>query len=292
MKTFHTTKCRAYLHENLNISTRKVSQLLFWFLSLLVLLSNVWRLFQVHWLQLVSPSTLCYIVCFFTYLVRYPFFWEKYIPLVFYLKYFLFFYENISRPCVSRMTLSVVWTSNFHQAIFLRVLFSAFGTCLSSSTGFPVVSIFSAFEAPQGRWDVLFNSLETIADLHLLGNMGLIKCHNARGDLDSFLAFSNEIPSYVCNSLFHGVNAISSSVANANSLLLITPLEVLSFSCGYALHFVVWEVFIFNMFSACLRLFTSINKLPFLVFFAFSGVAFVEITFLWDCIWLYIKLRL
>ena len=37
---------------------------------------------------------------------------------------------------------------------------------------------------------------------------------------------------------FSRADAIS-SVANANSLLLITPLEVLSFSCGYALHLVV-----------------------------------------------------
>ena len=38
---------------------------------------------------------------------------------------------------------------------------------------------------------------------------------------------------------FPRADAILSSVANANSLLLITPLEVLGFSCEYALHFVV-----------------------------------------------------
>ena len=38
---------------------------------------------------------------------------------------------------------------------------------------------------------------------------------------------------------FPRADAISSSVANANSLLPITPLEVLSFSCRYALHLVV-----------------------------------------------------
>ena len=44
---------------------------------------------------------------------------------------------------------------------------------------------------------------------------------------------------------------ISSAVVNANSLLLITSLEVLSLSCGYALHLVLWKLFTFSMFSAC-----------------------------------------
>ena len=78
---------------------------------------------------------------------------------------------------------------------------------------------------------------------------------------------------------FPRADAISSFVANANSLLLKTPLEVLNFSCGYALHLVVWNVFIFDMFSACLRLSTSISKLPFLVFLKVFGLAFVDITF-------------
>ena len=78
---------------------------------------------------------------------------------------------------------------------------------------------------------------------------------------------------------FPRANAISYSVANANSLLLITPLEVLSFSCGYALHLVVWNVFNFNMFSACFRLSTSTSKLPFFVFLTVFGLALVDITF-------------
>ena len=78
---------------------------------------------------------------------------------------------------------------------------------------------------------------------------------------------------------FPWADSISSSVANANSLLLINPLEVLSFSCGYALHLVVWNVFIFDMFSACLRLSTSTSKLPFLVFLTIFGLALVDITF-------------
>ena len=84
---------------------------------------------------------------------------------------------------------------------------------------------------------------------------------------------------YLLAPCFPRADAISSSVANANSLLLITPLEVFSFSCGYALHLVVWNVFIFNMFSACIRLFTSTSKLPFLVFLTVFGLALVDITF-------------
>ena len=76
-------------------------------------------------------------------------------PLVFHLNYFFFFLVNSTSSCVSRMILLAICTSNFFQAIFLcmvLVFFTTFGTCLSSSTGFPVVS---KFEAPQGSWDVL-----------------------------------------------------------------------------------------------------------------------------------------
>ena len=65
-----------------------------------------------------------------------------------------------------------------------------------------MVSIFLAFEAPQGNWCVQFNSHKTIVDLQLLGSMGLIKCQNVSVGLDSFLAFSNGDSSYNFNSLF------------------------------------------------------------------------------------------
>ena len=75
-------------------------------------------------------------------------------------------------------------------------------------------------------WDVLLNSLKTIVDLHLFRSLVMIKCQDVSVGLDSFFAFSNGDPSYVCNSLF------SSSVVNANSLFLINPLEVLRFPYG------------------------------------------------------------
>ena len=49
---------------------------------------------------------------------------------------------------------------------------------------------------------------------------------------------------------------ISSAIAKGNFQRLITPLDVLSLSCGYALDLAVWKIFIFRMFSACLQLFT------------------------------------
>ena len=130
-----------------------------------------------------------------------PCFQDGHIPLVFHLNYFLFFFVNN----VSRMILLAVCTSNFFKTIFfhvVRIFFTAFHTCLSSSTGFPVVSIFLAFEASQESWDVLLNSLKTIADLHLLGSTRLIKCQDVSVGLDSLFAFSDGDFSYICNSQF------------------------------------------------------------------------------------------
>ena len=53
-----------------------------------------------------------------------------------------------------------------------------------------------------GSWDILLNSLKTIADLHLLGSMRLIKCQDVSVGLDSFFAFSDGDSFYVCNSRF------------------------------------------------------------------------------------------
>ena len=73
-------------------------------------------------------------------------------------------------------------------------------------------------------------------------------------------------------------DAILSSAANANSPLPTTPLEVFSFSCGHAPHLVVWNVFIFNMFSARLRLSTPTSKLPLPVLPTVLGPAPADIT--------------
>ena len=159
------------------------------------------------------------------------------------------FFIDIIRFCVSQLILSAVRTSNFLQAIFLhmvQVFSPALGICLLSSTGFPVLSIFWAFEAPQGWWDVMLNSLKTIAYLHLLGSMRLVKCQDVSVGLDSFLAFSNG-DSYVCNSLF-------------------------SKDCCY-------HIFIFNMFSACIQLSTSTSKFLFFVFLRFFWLGLIAITF-------------
>ena len=172
-------------------------------------------------------------VAVFSHVAPYHFLWfqEGHIPLVFHLSYFLFFFVNIARSCISWMILLAVCTSNFLQAIFLHmvwVLFTAFGTCLSPSTSFPVMFIFLAFEASQGCWDILLNSLKTIADLHFLGSIGRIKYQDVSVGLDLFFAFSNG-RSYVCNSLFS--QGWCYLLFCSECRLLITPLEVLSFSC-------------------------------------------------------------
>ena len=136
---------------------------------------------------------------------NFPCFQEGHISLVFQLKYFLFFFVNIARSCISQVILLAVCTSNFFQAIFLHVvwvLFTTFGTCQSSSTGFPVVFIFLAFKAPQGSWDILLDSLKRIVNLHLLRSTGLIKYQDVSVGLDSFFTFSDGDSSYICNSLF------------------------------------------------------------------------------------------
>ena len=124
------------------------------------------------------------------------------------------------------------------------------------------MSIFLAFKVLQQYWDIL--SLKTIADLQLLGNMRLVKCHDVGVDLD-FFAFSNGDSFNACHSLFpRGVDI--SAVANANSLLLITLLEVFHLLSGNALHLVLWKFFIFRMLSVHLWLSISTNEFLFLVF--------------------------
>ena len=132
---------------------------------------------------------------------NFPYFQEGHISLVLHLKYFLFFFVNITWSCVSRMILSAVGTFNFLQAIF-QVLLTTFNSCLLFSTGCPVVFIYWAFEIPQGSWDILLNTLKNIANLQLLGSTRLIKCYNVSVGLDSFFAFSDRDSYYICNSLF------------------------------------------------------------------------------------------
>ena len=45
------------------------------------------------------------------------------------------------------------------------------------------------------------------------------------------------------------------------------------------MHLVVWNIFLFNMFSTCLRLSTLTSKFLLLIFLMFLGVSLVEITF-------------
>ena len=53
----------------------------------------------------------------------------------------------------------------------------------------PSGSILQTFEASQGRWDVLFDPLYTLAYLHFHGNMRLVECLDAGVGFDFFQLF-------------------------------------------------------------------------------------------------------
>ena len=65
-----------------------------------------------------------------------------------------------------------------------------------------MVPIPFAFEASQESWDVLLNFLKIIANLHLFGSTGLVKCQDVSLALESLLAFSDRDSANVCNLLF------------------------------------------------------------------------------------------
>ena len=108
--------------------------------------------------------------------------------LVFYYKYFLFFFYRCHK-ILSKLDGLVC---NLDTWFLLSKLplsgpsFTTLGTCQLSSASFSEVSIFFIFEVPQSCWDIIFNPLKTIADLHLLGNMRLIKCQDICPASDNF----------------------------------------------------------------------------------------------------------
>ena len=105
----------------------------------------------------------------------FPSFCKASVFLVFHPKYFFLHFINVPRLWVSRIILTAVCVFYFIRALFVcmvRILFTALGTCRSSSANFPVVSLFLTFEAPHEGWDILFDPLEAIADFHFLRNMG------------------------------------------------------------------------------------------------------------------------
>ena len=70
-----------------------------------------------------------------------------------------------------------------------------------------------------------------------------------------------------------------SFVADANSLLRITPLKVLSLSCRYALHLVLGKLFIFRLFFS-LPPASHLDKQIYVLYFPYVfNVDLVAITF-------------
>ena len=168
---------------------------------------------------------------------------------MFHFKYFLYFFVNITRSCQSRIILLTVYTSNFFQAIFLHVvwvLFTAFGMCVSSSTGFLVMPIFTAFKTPHGCWDVVLESLKIIVDLNSLSTE-LIKYRDISVGQGSFVAFSYGDSFYNCNTLF---SEGWSYILFCSQCKLPTPdnfLRSVEFLIRVGSAFRCMQVFIFNV---------------------------------------------
>ena len=194
---------------------------------------------------------------------------------------FFFLFCSFAMSCISRVILLAVCTSSFHQVFFLHgflVFPPAFGTCVLSSTSFPVMSIFLTFEGPQASRDVLFDPLNTIADFFFLGNVGLVEFLDVGVGFDIF-SFSNRNSSYVCDPLFS--QGCRHLLFCCQRQLLIPDNYFWCVEFFLAGRLCIWlnGRFFFNMFSACLRLSTSTSKFQFLIFWTFFGVILVEITF-------------
>ena len=64
-------------------------------------------------------------------------------------------------------------------------------TCQTSSTAHLMVSIFLAYKALQGCWNILFYLSKAVSNFHFLGNYGFVKCQNVCVCLYFFTTMSN-----------------------------------------------------------------------------------------------------
>ena len=171
----------------------------------------------LDWLDLFSVQQRhkCFLPCktwlFFLFLGSLCSSWAL---LVIFLFLFYIHYRILNKPSDLVSSLDIFLHLNTLPTYVLG-LFAALCTCQLFFARLPAIFIFLTFEASQGCWDILFNPLGTVADLHFFGNTGLIKCQDVGVGLYLFITLSR-------------AGVISSLVANTNSLLLITPLEVFS----------------------------------------------------------------
>ena len=120
----------------------------------------------------------------------------------------------------------------FLQAVFLRVLLTAFGTRESSFKGFPYgIHNFGIWSTSNGLGRIVRPSLHNILTLppweYGVGWISVCRCW-----FWFFSSFLIVIIFMFLTPCFPRAANISSSVANPNFLLLITPLKMLNISCG------------------------------------------------------------
>ena len=171
-------------------------------------------------------------------------FQEAYVLLVLYCNISFPFFIDVTWPWISRWSCQQFGHFFSFEHTFSMWSGSFSCTCQSSCEIFPMMSIFLAFEASQECWDIFSTPLGTAADIHSFRNIGLIKCQDVGVGFDFSPPFLIVILLMSIKPCFPRDAVISSVVASASSLMLITPLEVFSLSWGYALHLVVWELFI------------------------------------------------
>ena len=180
------------------------------------------------------------------------------------------------------MVLLTVWTFEFIRAIFLyvvEVVFTALCTYMSAFASFPVEVIFwylKHFRSAGMYCSTLLKQYPIFTSLAIWGWL------NGRMYVLVWicsLSFLIVIPLLFITFCSPGAAVISSTIAKTISLLLTTSNNMYNLSWGYALHLVMWKVFLLRIFSDCLQQSTSTSKFPLCVFFTFLRVALVAIIF-------------
>ena len=146
----------------------------------------------------------------------------------------------------SGLVFLIIWIFSFIWVIYFRVAWvflTTLSTCRSSSATHLVVAISLTFKVSQG-WRMYYSILSRQYPNFTLYIFGWSKFNVhvfvwiLSLPLLMVILLQSAIP------YFPRAVLISYDVAEDRSLLLITPLHVLSFLFGYTLHFIVQNVFI------------------------------------------------
>ena len=188
--------------------------------------------------------------------------------------YFFFHLLKFTGPWKGRVLMTICTLYIFAFTLYVVwITFTTLPTHLTSSANVFVMSEFLTPEAPQGSWCKLFYSFSCITNTDFFRYFKFIKGQFIRVSGHYFI-----VSSYFLTPCFWSAISISSGVANERSRLLITPLNVFSFVCGYVLHLILWNLSLFSMFSGCI-VWTFSCRLPFLCFLIFWGLHRLDMIF-------------